>query len=88
MFNSVKNIKTKNSKVALDKLKADSLLIKETFEDKLSKSALWPLLEIILDLENFFESGKDFIEVSVNKMRQTHGPSFNYNTVKALLALR
>ncbi len=46
------------------------------------------MVEVILDLENFFDSSVDFIQVSVEKMRKTHGPSFNFNTVKALLALR
>ncbi len=88
MLNSAKNIKSKNSKDAINKIKQDCFLVQETFQDKLSKGALWLWVEVILDLENFFESSADFIQVSVEKMRKTHGPTFNFNTVKALLSLK
>jgi len=54
----------------------------------LTKAAMRPSVEVILDLENFYESGTEFLPISVEKMRKIHGPSFNFNTVKALLALR
>ena len=45
-------------------------------------------IEVLDDLVNFFESSPAFISVACEKLRKTHGPTFQIGTVKAILNLR
>jgi hypothetical protein len=70
------------------KLRTDAEIIMNSFGQHLSNNAMRHSIEVLMDLVNFYECSSDFIQVSVEKMRKLHGPSFNFNTVKALLSLR
>ena len=81
-------IKSNDKVKAVKKLEDDCVLIKEAFGEYLAEKAMRPSIETLLDLEGFFTSSPEFLSVSVQKMRNIHGPAFNLNTIKALLALR
>jgi len=88
LLNSSSKIKQKKSEEAVQKIQDDYDLFERGFSEYMSKKAMRPSLEVIGDVKNFFESSADFLSVSVEKMRNLHGPSFNSATVKALLNLR
>jgi len=41
-------------------------------------------IEVLDDLVSFFESSPAFISVACEKLRKTHGPTFNLSTVVSL----
>lgn len=88
LLNSSAKIKQKKSEEAISKIQSDYTIFENSFGDFMSKKAMRPSLEVIGDVKNFFESSPDFLGVSIEKMRNLHGPSFNIATVKALLNLR
>lgn len=88
LFNSFSKIKKQKSEDAIEKIQKDYDMVKEMFEENMSKRLLRPGLEVLGDIKNFFESSCDLLTISVGKMRNEHGPAFNITTVKALLSLR
>jgi hypothetical protein len=88
LLNSSANIKQKKSEEAVAKIQSDYRTFESSFGEFMGKKAMRPSLEVIGDVKNFFESSQDFLGVSIEKMRNQHGPSFNVATVKALLNLR
>ena len=88
LLNSSSKIKEKKSDEAVQKIQKDYSIFERSFEEFMSKKTMRPSLEVIGDVKNFFESSPDFLGVSIEKMRNLHGPSFNFSTVKALLNLR
>lgn len=88
LFNSFSKIKKKKDFNAIDQIQKDYDMIEDMFSDYMTKRILRPSLEILGDIKNFFETSVDFLTISISKMRQDHGPSFNLTTVKALLSLR
>jgi hypothetical protein len=88
LLNSSVKIKQKKSEEAIQKIQDDYELFEKVFGEHMKQRLMRPSLEVIGDVKNFFESSPDFLTVSVEKMRNLHGPSFNSATVKALLNLR
>ena len=72
----------------ISKIKRDYELIEEHFSDFLTNRAMKTGLEVLDDIISFFEASVDFIAVSCEKLRKTHGCFFKLPFVKALLNLR
>ena len=72
----------------ISKIKRDYELIEEHFSDFLTNRAMKTGLEVLDDIISFFEASVDFIAVSCEKLRKTHGSFFKLPFVKALLNLR
>ena len=46
------------------------------------------VVEVIEDILSFIDASPEFLSVSCEKLRKSHGPNFKMSTVKALLHLR
>jgi hypothetical protein len=88
LLRSSQGIKAGSVGAVREKLDSDKSFIKEAFEEVLSERAMQSSLEIISDVERFFDSSPDFIAMVAEKIRKTHGSGFTINMVKALLNLR
>ena len=72
----------------VSKIKRDYEIIEEHFSEFLTNRAMKSGLEVLEDILSFFEASVDFIAVSCEKLRKTHGNFFKLAFVKALLGLR
>lgn len=53
-----------------------------------SASAIEASADVLQELIGFFEAGPAFVPLRILDLRKSHGPSFNFNAVKALMNLR
>ncbi|CDW71658.1 ph domain containing protein [Stylonychia lemnae] len=88
MLNSSKKIRQKSSEEAIAKIKEDYEKIERRFGEFMTTRSMKSGIEVLDDLVSFFESSPAFISVACEKLRKTHGPTFNISTVKAILNLR
>ena len=88
MLDSSSKIRAKSSEDAIAKIKEDYAKIALKFAKFMTRRSMKSGIEVLDDLVSFFESSPAFISVACEKMRRTHGPSFELGTVKAILSLR
>ena len=81
MLNSSKKIRQKSSEEAIAKIKEDYEKIERRFGEFMTTRSMKNGIEVLDDLVSFFESSPAFISVACEKLRKTHGPTFNISTV-------